>query len=106
MRGLCCTVHGRWFWLSDGIVSQTLEGGQAGRVRLDVYDVLGREMRVQQAAPLQGWYSAGMHEVVWNAEGISSGVYVVRLTVEGGSLPGAETRQPGLVRKVVLVKWS
>ncbi|MBC8278914.1 MAG: hypothetical protein H8E46_11825 [FCB group bacterium] len=73
---------------------------------MDVYDVFGREMRVQQAAPLQAWYPAGMHEVVWNAEEMASGVYVVRLTVEGGSLPGAETRQPGLVRKVVLVKWS
>ena len=68
-----------------------------------VYDILGREMRVQQAAPLQGWYSAGMHEVVWNAEGVSSGVYLVRLVVEGGSLPGAETRLHS-TRKVVLVK--
>ena len=52
---------------------------RAGKVELTVYDVLGREIRVQQAAPLQDWYSAGMHEFVWNAEGMASGVYIVRL---------------------------
>ena len=92
------TVDGR----VSGAESRHHTIGQVGKVELKVYDVLGREMRVQQAAPLQGWYSAGMHEVVWNAEGVSSGVYLVRLVVEGG-VSGAETRLHS-TRKVVLVK--
>ena len=78
---------------------------RAGKVRIDVYDVLGREMRVQQAAPLQAWYPAGMHEVVWNAEGVSSGVYVVRLSVDPpyGGQQSAGTLLHS-TRKVVLVK--
>ena len=72
---------------------------RAGKVELTVYDVLGREMRVQQAAPLQ----AGMHEFVWNAEGMASGVYLVRLSVDGNS-QGAGTLLHTQARKVVLVK--
>ena len=44
-------------------------------VNLTVYDITGREVRVLHATPLQ----AGYHEVVWNAEGLGSGVYFARL---------------------------
>lgn len=27
------------------------------------------------ATPLLGWYPAGSHDFVWNAEGVASGVY-------------------------------
>ncbi|MBC8277436.1 MAG: T9SS type A sorting domain-containing protein [FCB group bacterium] len=73
---------------------------RAGKIKIDIFDITGRSVGVQYIEPLQ----AGTHEIVWNAEGVASGVYLVRLSVDGGSLPGAETRQPGLVRKVVLVK--
>ena len=75
------------------VVSFTLE--QAGEVRLTVFDITGREVRVLHATPLQ----AGNHEVVWDAEGIASGIYFVRLDI----LQSAETLQH-IVRKVALVK--
>lgn len=52
---------------------------RAGVASLKVYDVLGREV----AALLDGQLAAGKHEVVWNATGFSSGVYVVRLRSNG-----------------------
>ena len=79
------------------IIAFTLD--RSGNVELRIYDVLGRSVRVQQTAPLQKWYPAGMYEVVWNAKGMASGVYIVRLE----TLSGAGTRQHD-VRKVILIK--
>ena len=62
----------------------------AGDIRLVVYDITGREVRVLQATPLQ----AGYHEVVWDASGQASGVYFVRL--EAGDFMQT--------RKILLVK--
>ena len=67
----------------------------AGEVTLSVYDITGRE--IQSLAT--GHWSLGYHEVVWDAEGCSSGVYFVRL-----ELQSAGTLQRTSVRKVVLVK--
>jgi len=67
---------------------------RAGKVELTVYDVLGREVRVLHATPLQ----AGTHEVLWNAEGFASGVYLVRLQQQSAGTLLHSTR------KVVLVK--
>ena len=50
-------------------------------------------------SPLQGRYPAGMHEFVWNADGVASGVYLVRL-----ELQSAGTLQHREAGKVVLVK--
>ena len=50
-----------------------------------------------------GFWEAGTHSVVWNAEGVASGVYLVRLSVDG-QVPAAESRHHTSVRKVVLVK--
>jgi hypothetical protein len=47
------------------------------RVRLTVFDVLGREV----ARLLDGVRSAGQHSVVWNAQSVTSGVYFARLEV-------------------------
>ncbi len=47
------------------------------RVRLEIYDLLGRHVAVLTD---QG-YEAGRHEITWNASNASSGVYVVRMTV-------------------------
>lgn len=46
------------------------------RVRLVVYDMLGREV----AKLADGEMAAGYHSVTWNASGVSSGVYIYRLT--------------------------
>ena len=48
----------------------------AGNISLKVYDVTGREV----AALGAGHWALGRHEIVWNAEGLGSGVYFVRLT--------------------------
>jgi hypothetical protein len=46
-------------------------------VSLRVYDVLGREV----ATLVNGQLSAGEHEVIWNADGLATGVYMYRLTI-------------------------
>jgi sugar lactone lactonase YvrE len=48
-------------------------------VSLKVYDVLGREI----TSLISGDLSAGYHQVRWNAAGVSSGVYIYRLTANG-----------------------
>jgi len=60
-------------------------------VELKIYDVGGREIQRLEAG---GW-GLGKHSVVWDAEGMGSGVYFVRLTVDGGQ---------SKVKKVVVVK--
>ena len=47
----------------------------AADVRLTIYDITGREV----AALVNGHSSPGQHSVVWDAEGLSSGMYFVRL---------------------------
>ena len=62
----------------------------AGKTRLTVYDVTGREVFTL----LDGYQSAGAHSVVFDAEGLSSGLYFVRLTA-------GDSR---MTRKMVLIK--
>jgi len=61
-----------------------------GHVRLAVYDVSGRLVRVLEDADR----SAGRHSVTWDAAGMASGVYFYRLEAAGKVL----------VRKAVLLK--
>ncbi|MEO8166951.1 MAG: endonuclease [bacterium] len=46
---------------------------------LKVFDVLGKEVTTLADERLE----AGQHNIVWNATGVASGVYVCRLSVEG-----------------------
>ncbi|MCX7835961.1 MAG: T9SS type A sorting domain-containing protein [bacterium] len=46
-------------------------------VSLKVYDLQGRLV----ATPVQERMSAGVHQIQWNASGLSSGTYIVRLQV-------------------------
>ena len=71
----------------------------SGRVSLKVFDITGREVQ----SLVNGQLSLGKHSVVWNAEGLACGVYLVRLSVDGGqwTVYGGEQKT---VRKVVLVK--
>jgi len=64
---------------------------QDGEVSLKVFDLQGREV----AALGTGHQALGTHSVTWDAEGAASGVYFIRLTVDGGQ---------SSVRKVVLMK--
>jgi hypothetical protein len=81
---------------------------QAGWVRLEVCDIMGRSVGAHGMrpsggagigqgalrAPLQGWFAAGQHEVTFDGSQLASGVYLVRL--EMGDLKAAQ--------KVVLLK--
>ena len=64
----------------------------AGNIDLSVYDITGRRIK----ALGNGHWALGKHSVVWDAEGLSSGIYFIQLTVGGG--------QQSAVRKVVLLK--
>ena len=63
----------------------------AGNMSLKIYDITGREV----AALATGHWALGQHSVIWDAEGMSSGIYFVRLMFDG---------QKSMVKKVVLVK--
>jgi len=53
-----------------------------GRIRLAVYDILGREV----AVVLKGAYSAGEHQVRFDGSALSAGVYFYTLEYEGARL--------------------
>ncbi len=52
------------------------------RVRLTVYDMLGREVAVL----VDGLQSAGAHEIPFNAQNLPSGLYMYRLTTQEGEV--------------------
>ncbi|NNF56640.1 MAG: T9SS type A sorting domain-containing protein, partial [Rhodothermaceae bacterium] len=62
----------------------------SGRVRLAVYDALGREV----AMLLDGRVAAGRHEAVFEASRLPSGVYLVRMAADGFQ----QTRRVTLLR--------
>jgi hypothetical protein len=65
-----------------GAISFALALPKAADVRLTAYDVRGRQV----GDPLEERFPAGYHTLYWRAaeEGVSSGVYFVRLFVSGG----------------------
>jgi|GEM_PF-4451123 len=69
---------------------------QAGRVKLEVFDVCGRRVAgARHASPLpDAWYPAGSHEMRFDGSGLPSGIYFVRLAAGEGTA----------VQKVVLLK--
>ncbi len=60
------------------------------RVKLEIYDILGRKIRTLVDGPL----SAGMHDVVFEAGHLASGIYLYRL----------ETPQGSFLKKMLLLK--
>jgi hypothetical protein len=60
-------------------------------VKLMVYNEMGQEVTQLATCNLQ----LGTNKVVWNAEGLPSGVYIVKLSADGGQ---------SSVQKVVLMK--
>ncbi len=60
------------------------------RVSLKIYDILGREV----ATLVDGYQTAGVHQAQFNAQNLSSGVYLYRL-----SAPGQD-----FVKKMLLLK--
>lgn len=58
------------------VIGFRLSGAHMGMpVRLAIYDVLGRQVAVL----IDGAMPAGTHQITFNGEGLSSGVYLVRL---------------------------
>ena len=57
----------------------------ASFVSLDIFDVTGRSIEIQNFKPIRKWIAAGSHSIVFNAEGLTSGVYFARLTAEDQS---------------------
>ena len=66
----------------------------AGFVSLKIFDITGRTAGLQNFVPINQYLPAGQHSVVFDAEGLTSGVYFVQL--EAG-----ENRQ---TRKILLIK--
>jgi hypothetical protein len=70
---------------SDGRATVSFHMSEAGRARLSLHDVLGREVLVAY----DGWLSAGDHRMPVDAAGLPPGVYLVRGVVDaiGTSVP-------------------
>ena len=73
------------------------ELASAARVTLAVFDVLGREVRRLQ----EGVRPPGLHTVRFDGGGLPSGVYLCRLTVEGGRGAAAPRTE---VQKMLLLR--
>lgn len=68
---------------------------ERSKVRLDVLDLCGRGVAVLA----EGGYAAGRHIAIWSAEGIPSGAYVCRLSVQSGQREAVIfTRRLAIVR--------
>ncbi len=63
---------------------------EESNVQIRVHDMLGHEVAVL----MNGDLSAGSHQIIWNAENFSSGVYLISMTSDNVSL----------MQKVMLVK--
>ncbi|RJP78876.1 MAG: hypothetical protein C4524_06015 [Candidatus Zixiibacteriota bacterium] len=63
-------------------------------VRLRVFDIAGREVRIL----VNGWREAGVHEVSFDAAGLASGLYLLRLEAQ----TAAGAREAQTVKAVVL----
>ena len=49
---------------------------EAAKVTINVYDVSGRLVTML----IDGWRQAGVHEVIFDGTGVSSGIYIIRMT--------------------------
>jgi hypothetical protein len=67
---------------------------EAGMVKLQVFDLLGREV----ATLVHQRLAAGVHSTRFDASGLSTGVYVYRLEVVGPMSRFLDTKTMALVR--------
>lgn len=74
-------LHAPWPNPAAGHITLRYDLAASGPVRLAVYDVLGREV----AELVDGAHQAGNHDVAFGTSAFSTGIYVVRLTVDGRS---------------------
>ena len=71
---------------SSGIVTVAYQVRQAGRVRLEIFDVLGRRVTTYEEYPQR----AGSHQAEVSLSALAAGTYVLRVQAEGS---GEATRQ-------------
>ena len=70
----------------------SFELNRNARINLEIFDILGRQI----SSPIRNrQFSAGSHQVTFEADNLSSGVYVYRLSVDNG---------PSVTRKMTLIK--
>jgi hypothetical protein len=72
-------ILGAWPNPFNPAVSLSIALGKAGRLRLTIHDIQGREV----ARPAEGLFESGHHDIIWRAEGLASGVYLACLESEG-----------------------
>jgi hypothetical protein len=72
----------------------TIDLPDPGFVRLEIFDVLGRRVSTLVNHPLD----SGRHRRSWDASSHASGVYIIRLDVEGSSEMTSQTKSMMLVR--------
>ena len=60
----------------------SFEMRDAGFVSLDIFDITGRLVGIQNFKPLHEWMSAGKHHIVFDAGDLGSGIYLVRMEAE------------------------
>ncbi len=65
----------------------------ASKIRLQIFDISGRDVGARRASPSPG-YPPGSHQFTFNGEGLPSGIYIVRL--QAGEYQGT--------KKIVLLK--
>jgi hypothetical protein len=71
---------------------------ESGHVTLKIYNVLGEEVSVLSDRKM----NAGMNEITFNAENLSSGIYFYRLSVKGVS--GGHHNKFTSIKKMILLK--
>lgn len=68
---------------------------EPGFVTLSVYDMIGREARQIVA----GSYASGTHQLMWTPEHLPAGVYMVKLSVEGGTRSAIHRTQAAVITR-------
>jgi hypothetical protein len=68
--------------------------GRGAHIRLEAFDLLGRRVAVVANA----WHDAGRHFVSFDASGLASGLYMIRLTAVAGRNVHTRHSQVTLVR--------
>lgn len=77
-------------WYPNPVVRATeaaFTAPEGGRVRVDLYDLLGRHVEQIRDA----WLPAGRHTVGWEASGVPPGVYIYRLQIGMKAVTGRLT---------------
>ncbi len=79
----------------------------ASQVRLEVFDINGRNVTSSQPPATSNSYPPGKHAITFDGSGLASGIYIYRLTADklsGSGAPQAEPTTTTASGKMVLIK--